>query len=393
MARFEDIAVGDRAEIDHVVTDDDITRFVDLTGDDNRLHVDAGYAATTSFKKPVVHGMLGASFISTVIGTKLPGDGALWYAQSLEFLLPVRVGDTLTIKAEVLRKLDNMRAVELQTDIFNQHGQKVTTGVAKVKLIEQQAAPDIAPAAAPRIALVIGGSGGIGAAVCRLLAEDGFAVAVHSFRNPARAETVAQGIAATGGQAMTVTADITSEQDVVDMVERVVRRFGTPTVVVNCTSARLATTALTHLAWQDFDDHLAVAVRAPFLLVRTIAPLMEKQRQGCFIFISSMAVDVAAEKMIPYITAKGAMESFCRSLALELAPRGVRVNIVSPGMTDTDLIADIPERERLLVAARTPLRRLARPEDIAGAVCFLASSRAGFITGETLRVNGGQVMR
>jgi 3-oxoacyl-[acyl-carrier protein] reductase len=394
MARFEEIAVGDRAEIEHVVTDEDIARFVDLTGDDNRLHVDAEYAATTSFKKPVAHGMLGASFISTVIGTKLPGDGALWFAQSLEFLLPVRVGDTLTVKAEVLRKLDPLRAIELQTDIFNQHGQKVTAGVAKVKLVERQAAAVAeSPVVVPKVALVIGGSGGIGAAVCRLLAEDGFQVAVHYFRNSARAAAVAEDIAAAGGQAMTVAADIASEQDVAKMTERVVRRFGTPGVVVNCATSRLATTALADLSWRDFEDHLGVAVRAPFLLVRAIAPLMEKQRQGRFIFLSSMAVDVAAEKMLPYITAKGAMESFCRAAALELAPRGVRINIVSPGMTDTDLIADIPERERLLVAARTPLRRLARPEDVAGAVAFLASPRADFVTGETLRVNGGQVMR
>lgn len=393
MAKFEDIAVGDHAEIQHVVTSDDISRFVELTGDDNRLHVDAGYAATTSFKKPVVHGMLGASFISTVIGTKLPGDGALWFAQSLEFLLPVRVGDALTVSVKVLRKLDSLKAIELQTDIFNQHSQKVTTGVAKVKLIEQQVVPDTIHSPPPRTALVIGGSGGIGSAVCRLLAEDGFRVAVHCFRNPGRAAEIAQEITSAGGQAMTVLADIASEQDVNEMTERVVRRFGTPNLVVGCASVRLAPTAVNALAWSDFDEHLSVAVRAPFLLVRAIAPLMEKQGTGGFIFISSMAVDVAAAKMLPYITAKGAMESFCRSLALELAPRGVRVNIVSPGMTDTDLIADVPERERMLVAARTPLRRLARAEDVAGAVAFLASPRADFITGETLRVNGGQVMR
>jgi 3-oxoacyl-[acyl-carrier protein] reductase len=90
MPRFDEIKVGDIAELDHTVTQKDIERFVELTGDDNRLHNDAGYAAKTSFKKPVVHGMLVASFISTVIGTKLPGDGALWFAQNLEFLLPVR---------------------------------------------------------------------------------------------------------------------------------------------------------------------------------------------------------------------------------------------------------------------------------------------------------------
>ena len=105
MKKFESIKVGDKAELVHSITQSDINQFMELTGDDNKLHIDNEYASKTSFKKPVVFGMLGASFISTVIGTKLPGDGALWCAQNLEFLLPVRVGDIITIKAEVIKKL------------------------------------------------------------------------------------------------------------------------------------------------------------------------------------------------------------------------------------------------------------------------------------------------
>src|SRR4051812_12080358 len=135
MARIDEIEVGQIAEIQHILTESDLRRFVELTGDDNRLHTDASFAAKTSFKKPVVHGMLGASFISTIIGTKLPGDGALWFSQSLEFLLPVRVGDCLTIRAEVLRKDNRTNVIELQTDIINQYHQKVTTGMARVKVV------------------------------------------------------------------------------------------------------------------------------------------------------------------------------------------------------------------------------------------------------------------
>ena len=117
MNKYDSIKLGDTAEIKHVITNEDLSKFVDLTGDDNRLHVDKNYAKNTSFKKQVVHGMLGASFISTIIGTKLPGDGALWYSQSLEFLLPVRIGDIITVKAEVIKKNDRNSSVELKTDI------------------------------------------------------------------------------------------------------------------------------------------------------------------------------------------------------------------------------------------------------------------------------------
>jgi len=181
MSKFEDIKIGDRAELKHVITQNDIEKFVELTGDDNKLHVDKEYASKTIFKKPVAHGMLGASFISTIIGTKLPGDGALWFSQNLEFLLPVRVGDEITIRAEVIRKLERDKVIELKTDIFNQDKQKVTTGQAKVKVIERELKnePTAEDNKVPKTALVIGGTGGIGKATCLTLARDGFDVIVH----------------------------------------------------------------------------------------------------------------------------------------------------------------------------------------------------------------------
>jgi len=100
--RYKDIYIGLVKELKHTITIKDLEKFVELTGDDNRLHVDKEFASKTSFRKPVVHGMLGASFISTIIGTKLPGDGALWFSQSLDFLLPVRINDTITVRAEVI---------------------------------------------------------------------------------------------------------------------------------------------------------------------------------------------------------------------------------------------------------------------------------------------------
>ena len=96
---FETLQVGDTAEFRHTVTKEDVLKFANLTGDDNALHVDPEFAAKTSFKGVVAHGMLGASFISTVIGKYLPGNGSLWISQNFEFLLPTRIGDTLTISA------------------------------------------------------------------------------------------------------------------------------------------------------------------------------------------------------------------------------------------------------------------------------------------------------
>ena len=144
-----------------------------------------------SFKKPVAHGMLGASFISTIIGTKLPGDGALWYSQSLEFLRPVRVDDTLKIVAIVTKKVDRTKTIELQTDVYNQHKQKVTSGKAKVRVIEStEKNNQVEETIGANSVLVIGGTGGIGSATCLQLAKDGFNVAIHYHNNRKKAENL-----------------------------------------------------------------------------------------------------------------------------------------------------------------------------------------------------------
>jgi len=392
--KFEDINIGTIAELSHQLTADDVKRFADLTGDDNRLHTDADFAAKTSYKKPVAHGMLGASFISTIIGTKLPGDGALWFAQNLEFLLPVRVGDTLTIRAEVIKKDDRTRVIELQTDITNQHRQKVTQGLAKVKVVEQEP-ESIAEQRNQRlnkVALVIGGSGGIGSASCLALAAAGFDVAVHYFKNADSARALAGKIEEGGRKACTIGCDVTHQSAVSEMVDSVVRRLGSVSVLVNCSTPKIATIKFSELIWRDFELHLNNQVQGAFNLARAVVPYMEEDHYGKIINIDTQYVDAPEANLLPYITAKGALRGFSRSLAYDLAPKGIRVNTVSPGMTDTNQISDVPERVRLMTAAKTPLRRLASPEDVAKAVVFLASEQSDFLCGETIRVNGGQVM-
>lgn len=392
MARFDEILVGQVAELEHVVTEKDLERFVELTGDDNRLHVDPSFAARTSFKKPVAHGMLGASFISTIIGTRLPGDGALWFSQSFEFLLPVRVGDKLTVRAEVLKKIDRMQVIELQTDIYNQLRQKVTTGVAKVKVVEFEEESVAEPKPARSVALVVGGSGGIGAAVCRNLAAAGFDVAVHCRTQTEKAAVVARSVEETGQKAIVVTADIRQEATVGEMVHKVQRHLGDITVLVNCATAPMAPIRWSDVQWQDIEAHLQTALQGAFHLVRHVAPQMEANNYGKIIHISAQTIDAPMGGQLPFITAKAALQGFSNALAIELAHAGIRVNLVSPGMTDTDQLSEVPERIRLMAAARVPLRRLAKPEDVAGAVAFLASKQSDYLTGETIRVNGGQVM-
>jgi 3-oxoacyl-[acyl-carrier protein] reductase len=395
MTRFEKIQLGEKAELKHIVTQQDIDKFVELTGDDNKLHVDKAYASNTAFKNPVAHGMLGASFISTVIGTKLPGDGSLWFSQSIEFLLPVRIGDELTIRAEVLKKLDKLQVIELQTDIFNQDKQKVTTGVARVKIIEQEKSNEDLEndeSKQGKVALVIGGTGGIGKQTCLGLAKDGFDVIIHYHNNHESALKIKGEIEALNRRAEIICADIRGEDDVKKIIEFIRRKFNYLSVLINCATSKLANVKFEELGWEDMQSQLDMNIRSNFYLIKYCAPLFIEGKYGKVILMSTQAVETPNAEWLPYITAKTALQGFGKALAVELASKGIRINMVSAGMTETDLISNIPEKVRLVTAAKTPLRRLAKPQDIAAGIVFLASDKSDFMTGETLRINGGQVM-
>lgn len=392
MKSYFDIQVGDKEFLQHKITKADIQKFVELTGDDNKLHVDEQFASTTQFKKPVVHGMLGASFFSTIIGTKLPGDGALWFSQSLEFLLPVRIGDELTVTAEVVRKIDKDRIIELNVEIKNQDRQLVTKGVSKVKVVEIRTEPteEIAPETRTKVALVIGGTGGIGRAVCKQLALDGFHVFIHYNSNKELANTLKEQITATGGKATIVQADVTKSKDLEQLFKLYERYFDALDILVHASSIKIPQISFGQLNWSDFDQQINFHVRSVFEVSKIFLPFLEKNKNGRIINIGTLAADKPNANWAHYIAAKAALFGLTKAMAFELGPKGIRVNMVSPGLTDTELTADIPEKIKLITASQTPLRRLADTKDVAGVISFLASDKANFITGENIRLNGGQ---
>lgn len=396
---FDAIQVGETQTLTKHITEADVRKFVEMTGDDNPLHVDRAYAETTAFKDIVVHGMLGASFISTVIGTKLPGTGALWVSQNIEFLLPVRLGDVLTISATVLKKHERERLLELDTKIVNQNQQLILTGVGKVKVLVT-AEPEAKPAAdaRPRVAIVTGGAGGIGKAICQRLAADGFDVVVN-YRGQAdrAAQIVAEINAGAGegkGRALAVQADIATEAGAQALYQAAVKAFGAVSVLVNNASPRINPKPFGATAWDDVQQQMDVQVKGAFLMTGAVVPEMGARKWGRIVNITSQVLDGSPSvTWTGYAMAKGALQVFSNYMAAELGPQGITVNCVSPGMCETTLIGDIPEKAQLMIARQTPLRRLAKPSDVAAAVAYLVSDDAGFITGDTVAVNGGMAMR
>jgi 3-oxoacyl-[acyl-carrier protein] reductase len=392
-ADFDALKVGDCRQLERTITEDDLRRFVEMTGDDNPLHVDRSFALETSFKDIVVHGMLGASFISTVIGTRLPGPGALWVSQSMDFLLPVRLGDVLTVSCTVLKKHERERLLELETRIVNQHGQTVLQGQGKVKVLAPRAAPAVPRTASSRVAIVTGGGGGIGEAICRRLARDGFSVVVNYRRSRERAERIAADLVGAGARAIAVGADVSTAAGADALHAQAQRHFGPVGVLVNNAAPPIVPKPLAATEWDDLQRHLDVQLKGAFLLTRLCVPGMAEQGQGRIVNITSQAArGTPSVHWTGYAVAKAALATWSRNLAAELGPSGITVNCVAPGMTETALIGDIPEKQQLIVARQTPLRRLAQPRDVAAAVAYLVSEDAAFVTGHTLDVTGGMVM-
>jgi 3-oxoacyl-[acyl-carrier protein] reductase len=395
MKKYTEINIGDKETLTHFITKEDIGKFVELTGDDNKLHVDEKFASKTHFKKPVVHGMLGASFISTIIGTKMPGDGALWFSQTLEFLLPVRIGDNLTIVAEVIKKNDKEKIIELKTEIFNQNRQTVTKGIAKVKVIEQEQIDnesDEVVEPKPKNAIVIGATGGIGRDVCVQLAKDGYNIGIHYNSSKEKAIELKNSVEEIGVKCVIGKADITKEIEIHDLFTTFLRSFEEIDVLVNCAASTINNIKFQELTWMDYQKQIDINVKSVFIICQQVSKIMAKRGFGKIINIGSFSTEKINNDWSHYITAKTALIGLTKSMAFELAPKGIHVNMVTPSLVSTDLTADIPEKIKLLTASQTPLRRLAKPADITGAISFLASEKSNFLAGENIRVNGGQIM-
>lgn len=393
MSSFEEINIGDTAEISHQITESDLEKFCDLTGDVNPLHMDSDYAESTTYKKRVAHGMLTASFLSTIIGTKLPGKGALWLSQTIQFLLPVRIGDTLKVIAKVKHKSKSNYIIVLDTIIYNQNGQKVLEGEARIKILKKNEENMKKSKNEKGGAIITGASRGIGAATALELATNGYQVIINYKDSRKEAESVLNQILESGGKGYLYKTDVKNYDDVEKMVQFAKNKFGRIDAVINNATNKIISQTFEQIKWEDIQEHLDVQIKGVFNTCKAVIPIMISQKTGKIINIGSISSDnVPPLKWYSYVIAKSALASFTKSLAHEYGPKGLNINCVSPGMTETALIADIPEKVKLVTEMQIPLRRLAKPQDIANVIAFLVSDAASYLTGETIRVCGGHIM-
>jgi len=239
-----------------------------------------------------------------------------------------------------------------------------------------------------KVALVTGASRGIGRAVALALAEAGACVLVHYGRGAAEADAVVEQIRAAGGKAQAVGADLAAPNGPAELAARVRAIAGErlDILVANAGVAKSATIEETTI--EDFDNLFAVNVRAPFFLVQQLLPIL---REGSsVIFTSSLAAHASVGTLSAYASTKGAIDTMVKHFAAALGPKGIRVNAVAPGVVATEMSSFAKtEAGRDVTLGMQALKRVAQPEDIAGAIAFLASDAARWVSGDTLRVDGG----
>ena len=243
---------------------------------------------------------------------------------------------------------------------------------------------------AGRVVIITGGTRGIGLASARLLAEDGASVVV-SGRDAGRLEAVTRELEAAGKAILSVAADVAKREDADRLVEAAREGFGRIDVLVN-NAGMTRDQLLVRMKDDDWDQVLDTNLRGVFLMTRAVGKVMMRQRSGRIINVSSTAGIMGNAGQVNYSAAKAGVIGLTKAAARELAHWNILVNAVAPGLIETDMSAGLPAEARDLLLGQVPLKRIGDAREVAEVVRFLAGDGAGYITGQTIHVNGGLYM-
>lgn len=241
-----------------------------------------------------------------------------------------------------------------------------------------------------QIALVTGASRGIGAAIAQELGKQG-AIVIGTATTANGAEQISQALQQAGIKGTGMALDVNDATQVEATLKAIAEQFGDVTILVN-NAGITRDTLLMRMKDEDWDAVISTNLTSVYRLSQAVMRPMMKARHGRIISVSSIVGHTGNAGQVNYAAAKAGMSGFTKSLAQELGSRGVTVNCVAPGFIDTDMTRELPEKVKIDLLAKIPMGKLGNVQDIAAAVAFLASPSAGYITGETLHVNGGMYM-
>jgi 3-oxoacyl-[acyl-carrier protein] reductase len=243
-----------------------------------------------------------------------------------------------------------------------------------------------------RVVIITGGSKGIGRAIAMKFAQENAKIIImHYDPDESAADETIKMLTESGVVAESHRIDVSQKSDVEDLVKDVFARFERVDVLIN-NAGITRDNFLMRMSESDWDAVLNVNLKSVFNCTHAVIRGMMKQRKGAIVSISSITGQVGNEGQANYAAAKAGIMGFTKTVAREVASRGIRVNAVAPGFIDTEMTAVLPENIKKTFLERIPLGRLGQPEDIAAAVFWLCSDEASFVTGQTIHVNGGMYM-
>lgn len=244
-----------------------------------------------------------------------------------------------------------------------------------------------------KVAIVTGGASGLGKIFCLALGGHGAKVVIADIKDKEAEQTTSQ-IEEKGGQAISIKADVTSEEATLAMAEETVKQFGKIDILVNNAALIYGITRkpFMEIPIAEWDKMMEVNLKGAFLCSRAVFPQMKKQGKGKIINLTSETAFTGSKHMVHYVTSKGGIISFTKALAIEVGQYGIRVNAIGPGFTDSAASRSIIDDIAKYDVSLTPLGRLEVPEDLVGSLIFLASDDSDFVTGQTLVVDGGRYM-
>ncbi|MCP9485394.1 MAG: SDR family oxidoreductase [Gaiellaceae bacterium MAG52_C11] len=386
---FARIVEGEEVSWRHTVTAAEVDAFVELSGDLNPLHLDDAFARQNGFRGRVVHGMLVGAFLSRVLGTVFPGPGVLWLSQTIRFQSAVYVDETIEVTVRIAHKSESLRTLVLETSVLTESGASALTGEAKVMMLQTVQRVEWNEL----VAVVTGGGRGIGAAVARAFGEKGARVVVNYRERLEPAQEVVAAIEEAGGEAFAAEADVGTTAGAESLARAALGRFGRVDVLVNNATPAIDRKPLLELEWEEVDRYWRTYVQSAFTLTHAFVPGMRDRGFGRIIHLLTTAMWGAPPPgTAGYVAAKSGLWGLAKAMAVELAPLGITVNAVSPSAVLTEQWDATPDNRRRAMGLRIPAQRLARADEVASTVVYLASNEAAYVTGANFPVAGGEVM-
>jgi len=396
---FAEIRRGDRAMLPARIGAIHRARLAELLREATGATRDEGPEPEELAEHVDLGSFLVTSLCSTLVGVCLPGKTATFLGFSLEFVPHTEWPNAIRAESEVTFVSHSTRSIVERFSVFaDSEGQaSLVTGKLKVRINEPPARmPAISSLAQhldlglkDKVVLITGASRGLGETMAKLFALHGSRVVVNYHRGGDDAARVAHEIRSHGLVAFPVQADVADRTQVDAMIAAIGAEFGPVDVLVNNAARKYQPTAFVKLTWETVQSDLDVSVRGAFHCSQAVVPEMIERRRGKIINIGTLATDVPPPRQCGYVIGKSALTGLTRSLAIELAPHNIQVNMVSPGMAETDLTSGVSPLVRDRVVAETPMNRLVTPAEVANAVVVFASSLASFTTGQRFMVTGG----